>query len=88
MKNLCNLQKVKLFTQKINQIDPGAIIIFQGDHGWKLDPKVSFEKFYISKDQFKIFNAIMLPNRCNLDDVEKFMVNLIDNISNVISKQK
>ena len=24
----------------------------------------------------------------NLDDVEKFMVNLIDNISNVISKQK
>ena len=75
----CNLQKVKLFTKKIKKIDPGAIIIFQGDHGSKLDPKVSFEKFYISKDQFKIFNAIMLPDRCNLDDVE----GPIDNVKTI-----
>ena len=75
----CSLKKIRLFTQKLKKLDPGAVIVFQGDHGWKLDPEIPFNKFYISKDQFKIFNAIILPDRCNLNDKE----NPLDNVKTI-----
>ncbi len=80
----CNLKKIRLFTQILKRLDPGAIIVFQGDHGWKLDSEIPFNKFYITKNQFKIFNAILLPERCSLND-EKDQFDNVKTINLILS---
>ena len=59
----CALKKVKMFMENINNIDPEAIVIFQGDHGWNdLDLELTDEEKYLF--QAKIFNAIKAPEIC------------------------
>ena len=49
--------------ENINNIDPEAIVIFQGDHGWNdLDLELTDEEKYLF--QAKIFNAIKAPEIC------------------------
>ena len=61
----CALKKVKMFMEKINNIDPEAIVIFQGDHGATkddLDLELTEKEKYLFKG--KIFNAIKAPETC------------------------
>jgi hypothetical protein len=59
----CTLKKVKMFMEKINIIDPEAIVVFQGDHGWNLsDIEMTEKEAY--KFKGKIFNAIKAPEIC------------------------
>jgi len=64
---LCTLKQVIMFTEKINNIDPEAIVVFQGDHGmadtgsqavpWKNEDEKTIAGG-------KIFNAIKAPETC------------------------
>ena len=59
----CALKKVTMFMKKINNIDPDAIVIFQGDHGWNdIGLKLTDNEMYIL--HAKIFNAIKAPEIC------------------------
>jgi len=47
--------------EKINHIDPEAIVIFQGDHGWNgWDKSIGDEEIL----RGRIFNAIKAPEVC------------------------
>ena len=63
---LCTLKKVQIFMEKINNIDPEAIVVFQGDHGVDalddLDLELTNEENYQMRG--KIFNAIKAPEIC------------------------
>ena len=49
--------------EKINDIDPEAIVVFQADHGWHdLDIELTDEEKYLL--QAKIFSAIKAPKIC------------------------
>ena len=49
--------------EKINNTDPDAIVIFQGDHGWNdLDLELTDDEKYLF--QARIFNAIKAPEIC------------------------
>ena len=49
--------------EKINNIDPEAIVVFQSDHGWnKLDLEMTEKEKYQFRG--KIFNAIKAPEIC------------------------
>ena len=61
----CTLKKLQMFMEKINNIDPEAIVIFQGDHGATkddLDLELTAKENYLLKG--KIFNAIKAPEIC------------------------
>jgi hypothetical protein len=66
----CVLKTVELFMEKINNIDPEAIVVFQADHGW-LDEKDHLhgsDLEFTEKEKYtlrgKIFNAIKAPEIC------------------------
>ena len=48
--------------QKINNIDPEAIVVFQADHGWNLDLELTDKEK--DRSRGKIFNAIKAPEIC------------------------
>jgi hypothetical protein len=58
----CALKTVKIFMQKINNIDPEAIVVFQADHGWNLDLELTDKEK--DRSRGKIFNAIKAPEIC------------------------
>jgi hypothetical protein len=59
----CVLKQVKMFMEKINDIDPEAIVVFQADHGWNmLDLELTEKEKYQYRG--KIFNAIKAPETC------------------------
>jgi len=61
----CALQKLQMFMEKINNIDPEAIVVFQGDHGLRmnnLDVRMTNNENYLINA--KIFNAIKAPEIC------------------------
>ncbi len=80
----CTLKKVKMFMEKINNIDPEAIVVFQADHGW-LDQKKHLngsDLEFTEKENYslrgKIFNAIKAPEICfNKYGLPKTNVNTI-----------
>ncbi len=60
----CTLKKVKMFMEKINNIDPEAIVVFQGDHGLRkfLNLELTEKEKYLFAGS--IFNAIKAPEIC------------------------
>mgnify|MGYP001357584667 CR=1 FL=1 len=56
----CVLETIQIFMEKINNIDPDAIVIFQGDHGYGLTDTTEKEK----QLRGKIFNSIKAPDFC------------------------
>ena len=63
----CTLKKVKMFMEKINDIDPEAIVVFQADHGL-LSKEITESLELTEKEKYqlagKIFNAIKAPEFC------------------------
>lgn len=70
---ICALKKIKELIKYLSLKDPDAIVIFQGDHGFKNNTPT---KEPLSSEQFKIFNLIKVPNYC-----KKYLNNKIDNIN-------
>jgi hypothetical protein len=60
----CALKRIQNFMNEINNLDPNAIVVFQGDHGWGnfLTSEKTIEEKYLLKA--KIFNAIKAPEIC------------------------
>ena len=50
--------------EKINSIDPEAIVVFQADHGWSSLDKPNQTEKEIIQLRGKIFNAIKAPKTC------------------------
>lgn len=59
----CALKTVKMFMEKINIIDPEAVVVFQADHGLS---NIGIKHTEKERDQLKgkIFNAIKAPEIC------------------------
>ena len=59
----CALRTINTFMEKINYIDPDAIVVFQGDHGWEWD---LWSENFGSREilRGRIFNAIKAPEVC------------------------
>tara|TARA_B100000989_G_C19532628_1_gene470953 strand:+ start:13 stop:1218 length:1206 start_codon:yes stop_codon:yes gene_type:complete len=68
---LCALKKIKEFINFINSYDPTAIVIFQADHGIKMNNENIIDKH-------KIFNLIKVPKTC-----KKYLSNEIDSVNAV-----
>lgn len=70
----CALNKISEFVKVINEFDPRAIVVIQGDHGPAIT--YNFEKKLESIDQnelqerFSIFNAIKLTEGCTLPTIK------------------
>ena len=67
----CALKTIQMFMEKINNIDPEAIVIFQGDHGLRTHSniektEINLELTEKEKHLFagSIFNAIKAPEIC------------------------
>jgi hypothetical protein len=60
----CVLKEIKRFLAKVNAIDPTAIVIIQGDHGWEELPPIEFSKKEAVSYRAGIFNAIKAPETC------------------------
>jgi hypothetical protein len=60
---LCTLKTVQIFMEKINNVDPDAIVIFQGDHG-SIDLEIGLTEKEKHLFLGKIFNAIKAPEVC------------------------
>ena len=60
----CALKTIQMFMEKINNIDPEAIVVLQGDHGAKddLDLELTEKENYLFRGS--IFNAIKAPEIC------------------------
>lgn len=67
----CALKIIKKFIKFINIYDPSAIVIFQADHGLKINNKSFIDKY-------RIFNLIKVPKIC-----DKYLSNEIDNVNAV-----
>ena len=65
----CALKKIKEFIKFVNTYDPSAIIVFQADHGLKINSEENIDKY-------RIFNLIKVPNIC-----KKFLSNEIDSVN-------
>ena len=65
----CALKKIKEFIEFINSYDPSAIIIFQADHGLKINNEKTIDKH-------RIFNLIKVPKTC-----KKYLSNEIDSVN-------
>jgi hypothetical protein len=65
----CALKTIQMFMEKINNIDPEAIVVFQGDHGMNSHvelTEINLELTEKEKHLFagSIFNAIKAPEIC------------------------
>jgi hypothetical protein len=67
----CALKTIQVFMEKINNIDPEAIVIFQGDHGLRTHSNIEQTEINIElteKEKYlfegSIFNAIKAPEIC------------------------
>jgi len=63
----CALKMIDKFMKKINILDPGAIVVFQADHG--MNESGVFESKQVDEPEIviargRIFNAIKAPNSC------------------------
>jgi len=60
----CALKTIQMFMEKINNIDPEAIVVFQGDHGLRkfLNLELTEKEKYLFAGS--IFNAIKAPEIC------------------------
>jgi len=60
----CALMSIQKFMEKINHLDPEAIVIFQGDHGMKhmFNMELTTKEKYLFSGN--IFNAIKAPEIC------------------------
>ena len=61
----CALVRIEKFMKKINILDPEAIVVFQGDHGFSTtkEGELFDDPEYIIA-MGKMFNAIKAPNSC------------------------
>ena len=66
---LCALKKIKEFIEFINSYDPSAIVIFQADHGLKINSENVI-------DRHRIFNLIKVPKTC-----KNYLSNEIDSVN-------
>lgn len=66
---LCALKKIKEFIEFINSYDPTAIVIFQADHGLKINSENIM-------DRHRIFNLIKVPKIC-----KNYLSNEIDSVN-------
>ena len=60
----CALKEIEQFLKKVNAIDPGAIVILQGDHGWDDFAPIELSKTEKISYRANIFNAIKAPESC------------------------
>jgi hypothetical protein len=61
----CVLKMIQKFMRRINKIDPEAIVIFQGDHGPRVeDLDLALNKKETYQFEGQIFNAIKAPKIC------------------------
>jgi hypothetical protein len=66
----CVLKTIEMFMEKINILDPEAIVVFQGDHGWLNDKShlLGSDLEFNEEEKYtlrgKIFNAIKAPEIC------------------------
>ena len=65
----CALKKIKEFIEFVNSYDPSAIIIFQADHGLKINNENIIDKH-------RIFNLIKVPKTC-----KKYLSSEIDSVN-------
>ena len=79
---LCSLKKIEEFMKYINQNDPEAIVIMQGDHGFEFDETGNLKDSGFTKEnalkRLKHFNSIKINNVC-----KKYLSNTIGNINGV-----
>jgi hypothetical protein len=82
MAYMCNLKRIQNFMNFINNKDPSAIVIIQGDHGFEFDPKKNLSPNGFTKEnarkRLEHFNALKVPNNC-----KKYLTNRIGNINAV-----
>ncbi len=78
----CVLKELFTILEKINDEDPNAIVVIQGDHGtefnydwWENPELLNYENLH---ERFSIFNAIKLPENC-----EKPMSLQYDNVDTI-----
>ena len=60
----CTLKMIQIFMEKINNIDPEAVVIFQGDHGLGGDLTSDLPKNEQNQLRGRILNAIKAPEIC------------------------
>lgn len=71
---LCALNKIDQFLKFIKTTDEDAILVIQGDHGFKNDDNLITK---IDKNKFKIFNLIKTNKDCKNDyKAKKFLGNI------------
>ena len=70
---ICTIKKIKKLIKYLSIKDPNAVVIIQGDHGFKNNVPT---KEPLDKTKFKIFNLIKVPDNC-----KKYLSNKIDNIN-------
>ena len=69
----CTFSRISEFIRVLNEADPNAIVVIQGDHGPAVN--YSFDKDFEElsekdfKERFSIFNAVKLPTDCVLPTV-------------------
>ena len=68
--HICAFKKIREISNKIIQIDPNAIIIFQGDHSVNINA--------IKNEIFPIFNALKVPSVCR-----KKLTNNMGNVESI-----
>ncbi len=74
----CAIKTIQVFMQKINKIDPEAIVIFQGDHGLREFFNLNLSEHEKNLFTGSIFNAIKAPQSCfEKYDLPKTTVNSI-----------
>ena len=56
----CSLKLIDQTIKEINKIDPNAIVVFQGDHGYS-----KYNNDIDNKKNFEIFNLIKMPESCS-----------------------
>jgi len=57
----CTIKRINEFLDFIEKNDPGAIVVLQGDHGFKNDNNFTYEN---DLEKFKIFNLLKTPDEC------------------------
>ena len=70
----CALNRISEFIRVLNEVDPRAIVVIQGDHGPAITYNFEndFEKIGDKElvERFSIFNAVKLPEDCILPSVK------------------
>jgi hypothetical protein len=60
----CALQKISSILNVLNKIDPSAIVIVHGDHGWSKDVGNNLSEDQKITYRSKIYNIIKAPDEC------------------------